>query len=465
MRTWRADSDAPRGGAPPAGYSRALLYPSAILTLGAAAIHFAVAPAHLDEYLPFGLFFLALGVAQVALALATALRPARRLFIGAALGTLGVLTLWLTSRTVGLPLGPAPWRPEEIGFTDVICAALEALSIPLFLLLAVRRPRSGARRSWRVALATAPSLLLVAALTAAAVGAAASGMPDAFNASPAPTGQPSTSVVSLTEPPGPESVESFTLTPAVSAIDGREAWAYNGTVPGPELRVTQGDRVRVTLVNHLPAATTIHWHGVRVPNAADGVAGVTQDAVPPGGSFTYEFVARDAGTYWYHSHQDTEAQLSRGLFGALVVEPRAGRVADHDYAVVLHAPPGGGGVAMNGTTGDLHLAARPGDTVRLRLINAVAPGLDGGPEAPVLLGAPYRVVALDGQELSGPQALGPERVPLGMGQRADLLFTMPVAGSVRLVDTALKGAPSALGASSTPAGSVTIGDGPAPEAI
>jgi len=116
--------------------------------------------------------------------------------------------------------------------------------------------------------------------------------------------------------------------------------------------VTQGDRVRVTLLNRLPVATTLHWHGIRVPNAEDGVAGLTQDAVAPGASFTYEFVASDAGTFWYHSHQDTGTQIPAGLFGALLVEPPGGRVGeDVEQTVLLHNPAdGSSAVAVNGTT-------------------------------------------------------------------------------------------------------------------
>ena len=97
--------------------------------------------------------------------------------------------------------------------------------------------------------------------------------------------------------------------------------------------------------------------------------------------------------------------------------------------------PASGAIAVNGTPGDLRVDARPGQTVRLRIIDAVAPGMDGTAEAPVLLGAPYRVVALDGRDLAGPQELGPRRLQLGMGQRADLVFTMPRSGAVRLVDS------------------------------
>jgi len=115
-------------------------------------------------------------------------------------------------------------------------------------------------------------------------------------------------------------------TAQVADVDEHAAWTYNGTVPGPELRVTEDDRVRVTLDNELPEATSIHLHGLRLPNAEDGVAGLTQDAIAPGGSFTYDFAAHDPGTYWYHSHQNTSKQIPRGLYGALVVEPKGAQL-------------------------------------------------------------------------------------------------------------------------------------------
>src|SRR5262249_13591559 len=106
----------------------------------------------------------------------------------------------------------------------------------------------------------------------------------------------------------------------------------------------------------------------------------------------------------------------------------------------------------------------PGETVRLRLINAVVPSMDGGPEYPVLLGAPYQVVALDGRDLNSPDLLGPTRVPLGIGQRADLVFTMPASGGVRLVTTEQRHAasPGLFGNSRARLASVTIGAGDAP---
>ena len=444
----------------------ALRFSAALLLLGAAAVHFAVAPAHFQEYAPFGLFFVGAGLLQCAAAAAALLRPSRRMFIAAGAGTLAVVALYVVSRTAGVPVGPRPWRPEMIGFPDVACTAMEVVSLPLLALLAVRGPRARRPRPWRVALAAAPASLLAAALATVGTASAIHGMPLAVNVSPVVPGRPGTTVDLLTTPPGPEPVRSFTLTARAVRIGGRDAWTYDGTVPGPELRVRQGDRLRVTLVNRLPASTTIHWHGVPgLPDAEDGVAGITQQAVAPGHSMTYEFVAAAAGTYWYHSHQDTGSQLARGLFGALVVEPAAGPNEERDYAVVLHES--AAGIAANGAA-ELRVPARPGERVRLRVVDAIAPGMDGSPEAPALLGAPYRVVALDGRDLDQPQLIGPQRVQVGMGQRADLVFTMPAAGAVRLVDTEPQGHSSGVQAAIAGlAGShrlpvVTIGDGPAP---
>ncbi len=444
------------------------LMTAAMLTLGAAFIHLAVAPAHLREYLPFGVFFLAVGCAQIVLAVEVVSRPTRRLALAMAIGSAALVALWYVSRTVGLPIGPTPGLAEDTGLTDVICKLMEALSAILFLSLAAWPAQRKVRRMWLQALAMLPSAVLAAAMTSAAVAATLSAMPEAFNAAPAITGQPSTSLTTLVETPGPEPVDAFTLTAQEAQIDGQTVWTYGGTVPGPELRVSQGHRVQVTLVNNLRGSTTLHWHGLRLPNAADGVAGLTQDAVQPGQSFTYEFVAREAGTFWYHSHQQTEQQLPRGLFGALVVEPASGQVAENrDYTVMLHGNPGD--VSVNGTT-NLQLEAQPGETVRLRLVNAVAPGMDGGPEAPVLVGAPFQVVALDGRDLHAPQPLHATRVPLGMGQRADIVFTMPASGAVQLIDTEVVGETSLVqniieslsGATTPRLPTVTIGNGTAP---
>jgi FtsP/CotA-like multicopper oxidase with cupredoxin domain len=444
------------------------VYSAALLTLGAAFIHLAVAPAHLREYVPFGLFFLAVGSAQIVLAVELVSRPTRRLALILAMSSLGLVALWFVSRTVGLPIGPTPGKPEDVGLTDVICNVMEIISSILFLGLFAWPARRSVRRLWRVALGTFPTALLSLALTSLAVSVTLNDMPEAASSAPPIDGQPSTSITSLKTTTGDQPVKRFTLTAAVTQIDGQEAWALNGTVPGPELRVNQGDRVQVTLVNHLPESTTLHWHGVMVPNAEDGVAGVTQDAVQPGAEYTYEFVANETGTFWYHSHQQTESQLPRGLFGPLVVLPTDSAQQQRDYTLMLHGS-AGQTVSINGETDDLHLDALPGETVRLRLIDAVDPGMDGGPEAPVLIGATYQVVALDGRDLNAPDALGPARIPLGMGQRADLVFTMPSSGSVRLIDTEIIGATSAVqkfftGDTQPKLATVTIGSGDAPTA-
>jgi FtsP/CotA-like multicopper oxidase with cupredoxin domain len=122
-----------------------------------------------------------------------------------------------------------------------------------------------------------------------------------------------------------DGVREFELVAApasVPLIDGRtmEFWAYNGRVPGPTLRVKLGETLRVRLTNRLPQPTTIHWHGVRVPNAMGGVPWVTQPPVEPGGTFVYEFAPKDAGTFWFHPHIRSSEQVERGLFGVLIVE-------------------------------------------------------------------------------------------------------------------------------------------------
>jgi FtsP/CotA-like multicopper oxidase with cupredoxin domain len=454
------DVDAPhfqsRHGTKPRSAARS--YSAALLTLGAAAIHFAATPDHVSEYLPYGIFFILLGAAQVALGVSLVVVPSRRLYSAALLGTLAVIGLWVLSRTIGLPIAPVPWRPETIAFPDFAATLLEAIACVLFILHLGRRPAQRRGRV-RVALTNLPALFFAPLMAFGGVGGALTPMPHAYNAAPFVAGQTSHSVADLAAIAGTETIESFTLTAGVTMTRGLQAWAYNGTVPGPELRVRQGDRVRVALVNHLPAATSIHWHGMRVPDAMDGVAGITQDAVKPGGTFTYEFVASDAGTYWYHSHQDTSHQIARGLIGSIVVESKEAPAANvRDYSLLVHTQPGSDAIAVNGTD-SLHLRAAPGDTVRLRITNAVVPGFDGASITPVLAGASYVVAALDGHDLNAPQRLGPERIPLGMGQRADIIFTMPNTGAVRLAG--LKG--TALFPWSTPAtASVTIGVGPLP---
>jgi FtsP/CotA-like multicopper oxidase with cupredoxin domain len=107
-------------------------------------------------------------------------------------------------------------------------------------------------------------------------------------------------------------------------------WAYNANVPGPEIRIRQGGHLRVTVENQLPEETTVHWHGVRVPNSMDGVPHLTQSPIASGESFVYEFDVPDAGTYWYHPHQRSFEQVGRGLYGPLIVEEEDPIQVDRD---------------------------------------------------------------------------------------------------------------------------------------
>ncbi len=114
-----------------------------------------------------------------------------------------------------------------------------------------------------------------------------------------------------------------------------KAMAYNGRIPGPEIRVREGERVRVVLQNSLAEPTTIHWHGVDVPNAMDGVPGVTQPPVAPGATFTYEFDARPAGSRWYHTHFDEHRQMDLGLAAPLIIEPAEKEAVGYDREITL----------------------------------------------------------------------------------------------------------------------------------
>ena len=112
-----------------------------------------------------------------------------------------------------------------------------------------------------------------------------------------------------------------------------EAYAFNRQVPGPRIRVTEGDRVRINVKNELPEATSVHWHGMILPNRMDGAADVTQKPIEPGGSFSYEFTANEPGTYFYHSHKEPDRQQGLGMYGALIVDPKdpATRDTAYDY--------------------------------------------------------------------------------------------------------------------------------------
>jgi FtsP/CotA-like multicopper oxidase with cupredoxin domain len=116
-------------------------------------------------------------------------------------------------------------------------------------------------------------------------------------------------------------------------------WGYNGQSPGPTIEVVEGDRVRIFVTNKLPEHTSVHWHGQRLPNGMDGVTGLTQPGIPPGKTFVYEFVAKNAGTFMYHPHADEMAQMAMGMMGFWVTHPRDPKLhaVDRDFVFLLNA--------------------------------------------------------------------------------------------------------------------------------
>lgn len=217
------------------------------------------------------------------------------------------------------------------------------------------------------------------------------------------------------------------------------ALTYNGTVPGPLIRAKQGDRVIVHLQNDLPEATTIHWHGLRVPADMDGMPEHNQTAVPPGGSFTYDFIVPDASTFWYHPHFNSAVQVGNGLYAPFIVdEPTPLEGAGDELVLVLSdialqedgafQPPDAGGnlgtlfgregniLLVNGKQNPI-LRARPGLPQRWRIINAAKAryfqlGLEGHT---------FTRIGGDGGLLQAPETLtNPVIIP---GERADLIVT------------------------------------------
>jgi FtsP/CotA-like multicopper oxidase with cupredoxin domain len=170
----------------------------------------------------------------------------------------------------------------------------------------------------------------------------------------------------------------------------------------------------------VPDGVTLHWHGVDVPNAMDGVAGVTQDAVPPGQEFIYRFVAKQAGTYWYHSHQVSNPQVAGGLLGSVVVTPKPGITQQVDVSAIAHTY--GGVRTINGKADDLGVPARPGERIRVRVINT-----DNGP-LKIWSSGPYRLLAVDGTDVHRPTEVSGRSVTLTAGARADLEARVPGNG-------------------------------------
>ncbi|MEO8179764.1 MAG: multicopper oxidase family protein [Deltaproteobacteria bacterium] len=216
---------------------------------------------------------------------------------------------------------------------------------------------------------------------------------------------------------------------------GLRVWAYSAQVPGPTLRVRLGDRVQVKFTNRLPEPTTIHWHGVRVPNGMDGVPHVTQPPIEPGGTFVYDFTPKDAGTFWFHPHLRASEQVERGLYGVLIVdEPEPPPYAEdvvwvlHDWLLdeqrqivgqfntthdLAHDGRWGNTITVNGRT-DTTLRVRAGERIRLRIINSS----NGRVYAPDLVGLGAKLIAVDGLYLREP--IDPGRFEIAPGNRIDL---------------------------------------------
>jgi len=202
------------------------------------------------------------------------------------------------------------------------------------------------------------------------------------------------------------------------------AMMYNGMVPGPEIRVTEGDKVRVVCKNEMTQSTVIHFHGVLVPNGIDGVPFITQDPIKTGETFTYEFTARNPGSHMYHSHHNAAEQVTKGLMGAFIIEPKdaaAEPPVDAEFTMVLNDS--GIGLTINGKSFPYTqpIIAKLGQTIRVRYMNE---GLMIHPMH--LHGLPQTVIAKDGWPL--PQSYKCDTLTVAPGERYDVLVTCDEPG-------------------------------------
>lgn len=240
-----------------------------------------------------------------------------------------------------------------------------------------------------------------------------------------------------------ESEDGFTVLHAMKGTaplmgeggDPTSVWAFEGKSPGPILRVRQGEELKVRLVNELPEPTTIHWHGIRLPNEMDGTH-LTQEPVEPGDSFDYVFKPPDAGTFWYHPHIRSAEQVDRGLYGALIVEEKehpeglfdvlmvlddwwlldSGVIDDSTFGnlmIAAHAGRMGNWFTVNGTSRP-HIATPAGERLRLRLINTA----NARVMRLLIKGVEPHLLAIDGQPV--PPRVGAEPFILAPGGRVDI---------------------------------------------
>ena len=221
-----------------------------------------------------------------------------------------------------------------------------------------------------------------------------------------------------------------------------DCWGYNGRTPGPTIEVTEGDKVRIYVTNRLPEPTTVHWHGVLVPNGMDGVAGVTQPAIAPGETFKYEFTFTRAGTYMYHPHFDEMTQMALGMVGMIVVHPRTprGPRVDRDFVLMTHEwkikvgtrrPDPTAMLDFNVLTfnsrafpGTEPLVVGRGERVRIRFGNLSA--MDHHPIH--LHGHYFKVVATDGGEIAESAQWPQTTVLVPVGTTRSIEFIADAAG-------------------------------------
>ncbi|WP_276356604.1 multicopper oxidase domain-containing protein [Cohnella caldifontis] len=263
-----------------------------------------------------------------------------------------------------------------------------------------------------------------------------------------------------------DGTKEFTLTARLSdwsPLQGvlTTAWTYNGQTAGPTIRVAEGDRVRIAFVNELPEPSTIHWHGLPVPNAMDGVPDVTQKAVEPGREFVYEFTASHPGTFMYHSHYDDMKQITGGLYGAFIVDPktppspvpasgdlRDGMAFDRDYTMVLASMRVNAGMeeepdyfTINGRSypDTPPIELKQGQTARVRLINIDTTEV----HTMHLHGMDFQVIARNGNPVKTPETMN--TVLLGPGETVDIAFRAVALGDwmlhCHILDHTMNGSP------------------------
>ncbi len=217
------------------------------------------------------------------------------------------------------------------------------------------------------------------------------------------------------------------------------AYAINGQVPGPRIRLTEGDRIRINVTNHLPQSTTLHWHGLIVPNQFDGPAEVTQEPIEPGETYTYEFTVSQAGTFFYHSHDHADRQQALGLYGALIIDPADGPAEpDVDQEVVIQlqewleregwtypAMPMEGAMpnffTINGKAypDTDTIRAEVGDRLLIRFIGSNSAFIH-----PMHVhGGPFTIVATDGVPVPDGARFEKDTVNVGPGERYDVIWT------------------------------------------